>query len=54
VLRRVPERLLVRDPDDPDLRHLIHLAREKALEVDRLAPGSAFRAVSIIRGLQPQ
>ena len=54
VLRRVPERLLVRDPDDPDLRHLVHLAREKDLTIDLLAPDSAFRAVSIIREMPPQ
>lgn len=54
VLRRVPDRLLVRDPDDPDVRHLVHLALERALAVDLLPPESSFRAVSIIREVQPQ
>jgi hypothetical protein len=54
VLRRVPERLLVRDPDDPDVRHLVHLALERALAVDLLPPESSFRAVSIIREMKPQ
>ena len=37
-----------------DVRHLVYLAREKGLVVDRLAPDFAFRAVSIIRELQPR
>lgn len=53
VLRRVPERLLLRDPDDADVRHLILLADEKGVEVDRLAPDFPFRAVSLIRNVQP-
>ncbi|HYG48956.1 MAG TPA: cysteine protease StiP family protein [Allosphingosinicella sp.] len=54
VLRRVPDRLLLRDPADPDVRHLVHLAREKGLEVELLDPQSSFRAVSIIRELRPR
>ena len=53
VLRRVPERLLLRDPDDPDVRHLVHLAGEKGIEVDRLAPEFPFRAVSLIANMPP-
>jgi hypothetical protein len=52
VLRRVPERLLVRDPDDADVRHLIHLARERDLEVDLLPPDFCYRAVSLIRDVR--
>jgi hypothetical protein len=52
VLRRVPERLLVRDPNDPDVRHLLHLAAEKGVEVDSLPPEFPFRAVSLIRKVQ--
>jgi Phosphoribosyl transferase (PRTase)/PELOTA RNA binding domain len=52
VLRRVPERLLLRDPDDPDVRHLVHLAGEKSIEVDLLPPEFPFRAVSLIRNVQ--
>jgi hypothetical protein len=53
VLRRVPERLLLRDPNDPDLRHLVHLAGEKGVDIDLLAPEFPFRAVSLIRNVQP-
>jgi hypothetical protein len=52
VLRRVPERLLLRDPDDPDVRHLLHLAGEKGVEVDLLPPEFPFRAVSLIRNVR--
>jgi hypothetical protein len=52
VLRRVPDRLLLRDPDDPDVRHLVHLAREKGVETNLLPPDFAFRAVSLIRNVQ--
>lgn len=52
VLRRVPERLLLRDPDDADVRHLLHLAGERGVEVDRLPPDFPFRAVSLIRNVQ--
>ncbi|HEX8622651.1 MAG TPA: cysteine protease StiP family protein [Allosphingosinicella sp.] len=52
VLRRVPERLLLRDPDDPDVRHLLHLAAEKGVEIDRLPAEFPFRAVSLIRNVR--
>ena len=52
VLRRVPERLLLRDPKDPDVRHLIHLAGEKGVGIDRLPAEFPFRAVSLIRNVQ--
>jgi len=52
VLRRLPERLLLRDPQDPDVAHLVHLARQKELEVDLLPAGFCFRAVSLIRSVQ--
>lgn len=53
VLRRVPERILLRDPNDPDVAHLVHLARQNGFEVDRLPPGTCYRAVSVIRNVQP-
>lgn len=52
VLRRVPERLLLSDPNDPDVRHLVHLAGEKGLEIDRLPTDFPFRAVSVIRNVE--
>ncbi len=54
VLRRLPERLLIRDPGDPDIAHLIHLAREKDIGLDPLPPDSVFRAIAIIRKLAPE
>jgi hypothetical protein len=49
VLRRLPERLLVRDRDDPDVRHLLLLARESGLAVGALPADSRYRAVTIIQ-----
>lgn len=51
VLRRVPDRLFVRDPDDPDVAHLVHLATTRDLMVERLDPRAHFRAVAIIRSV---
>lgn len=49
LLRRVPERVIVRDPRGPDVQHLMSLAAEKAIpvEVDSDLP---YHTVSIIRG----
>lgn len=49
VLRRLPERLLIRDKGDPDVRHLVHLAEENGLTIDPLLGRSRYRAVTIIR-----
>ncbi len=50
VLRRAPERVLVRDEDDPDLAGIVHLARERGVEItvgpDLLGP---YRAATLIR-----
>jgi hypothetical protein len=51
VLRRLPERLLVRDSGDPDVRHLLLLAGERGLDVARLPADCRYRAVTIIRTL---
>jgi hypothetical protein len=51
ILRRLPERLLLRNPDDPDVEHLVYLAREEGLTVDDLPEDHLFRAVAVIRGL---
>ena len=51
LLRRLPERVLVRDPDDPDVAHLVLLARERGVPVEPLDRASGFRAVTIIRRL---
>lgn len=50
VLRRVPEHVLVRSVDDPDVALLVYLAREKGIAIaevgDRLGQ---YRAVTIIK-----
>lgn len=51
VLRRVPDRLLIRDRDDPDVAHLVHLAHERGLRVDPLPGAHGYRAVAVIRTL---
>ncbi|WPL19667.1 Citrate lyase beta subunit [Thiorhodovibrio winogradskyi] len=50
LLRRVPERLILRDPDLPEVAHLIQLATEKQVpgEVD---PNSPYQAIALIKGL---
>ncbi|MCW2274836.1 hypothetical protein GJ654_11295 [Rhodoblastus acidophilus] len=50
ILRRVPERIFVDDPADPDLAALVHLARSAKVPLDRL-PGDVapYRAVTLIR-----
>jgi hypothetical protein len=50
LLRRVPERVIIRDPEAPEVAHLLELAREKAvrLQVDRALP---YQAVSLIKGV---
>jgi hypothetical protein len=49
VLRRLPERLLVRDEGDADVSHLLLLARERGLAVGPLPADSRYRAVTIIQ-----
>lgn len=51
LLRRVPERLLLRDLLDPDVQHLRHLADVAGIEIEQLASESRYRAVAIIRTL---
>lgn len=51
LLRRMPERLLVRDGNDADVAHLLHLATEHAIPVEPLGEASHYRAVAIIRSL---
>lgn len=51
LLRRLPDRLLVRDRTDPDVAHLLHLAKAGNVAVDPLPAASRYRAVAIIRSL---
>ncbi len=52
LLRRMPERVLVKDPSAPDLRHMVHLAQRRGVALVHepdLAP--PYRAAAIIRTL---
>jgi hypothetical protein len=52
MLRRIPERLIVKDLASPDIVHLIHLAQDKNVPVvvDDTMP---FNAVALIKRLKP-
>jgi hypothetical protein len=50
LLRRVPDRLIVRDPDSPDVEHLLVLAREKAVPTDT-DPALPYAAAALIKEL---
>jgi hypothetical protein len=47
LLRRVPWRLLVRDPADVEVAHLIHLAAQRGVPVEAV-PQLTYRAVGLI------
>ncbi|MBK1641894.1 hypothetical protein CKO12_08420 [Chromatium okenii] len=49
LLRRVPERLIVRDPTAPDVAHLLQLAQEKQVPW-QINPTLPYQAVSLIQG----
>ncbi|MBB6098635.1 hypothetical protein HNR42_002070 [Deinobacterium chartae] len=50
LLRRVPERLLLRESDHPDTEHLRHLAAAKGVPVE-IVPDLPYRATALIRSL---
>ena len=47
LLRRVPWRLLVRDPGDVEVAHLLHLAEQRGVPVETV-PSLTYRAVGVI------
>lgn len=49
VLRRAPDRVLVADPDAPEVRHLVHLAHERGVTVEHLPFPGPYRAAAVIR-----
>lgn len=50
LLRRLPERILVRDPSDPDVAMLVHLAQQRAVPVVTLAEQlGPYRAITLIK-----
>jgi hypothetical protein len=50
LLRRVPDRVLVRDPHSPDVEHLLVLAREKSVPVET-DPSLPYAAAALIKEL---
>lgn len=50
MLRRVPDRLLLKDPSAPDVQHLIRLADEKNIVVERVED-MPYRAAVIIKSV---
>lgn len=51
ILRRVPDAVLLRDVEDPDTEHVLHLARKAGVAIQFLPGWSPYRAVTIIRKL---
>ncbi|MFZ3481774.1 cysteine protease StiP domain-containing protein [Sphingomonas sp. 3-13AW] len=49
VLRRVPDKLYLSDPDDVAVEHLVHLARQKGIAIDRMPVETHYRAATVIR-----
>jgi hypothetical protein len=50
LLRRLPERVMVRDPSTPEVAHLLQLAREKEVQWD-VDPSLPYQAISLIKGV---
>jgi hypothetical protein len=51
LLRRIPDRLFLRDRDDADVAHLLLLAEHARVPIEPLSTGSAYQAIAIIRDL---
>ena len=49
VLRRVPDKLYLTDRDDPAVEHLVHLALQKGVTIDRMPVATHYRAATVIR-----
>ena len=54
LLRRVPDRLFLADPSDPDVAHLRHLAARSGTAIEQLPAGSRYRAVAVIAAVGPR
>lgn len=51
LLRRVPDRVILRDPQSPEVTHLLALADARGVTLER-DPAMPFEAVSLIRALR--
>jgi len=52
LLRRVPETLLLREPGNPEVAHLVHLARDKGVTLETV-PDLPCLALALIARLEP-
>ena len=53
VLRRVPEKILIRDPANPHVQLLLHFAQEQNISVDILGPMlGPYHAVTLIKKVE--
>jgi len=50
ILRRVPEMVLLKDPEDPEVQHIIHLANATGVPIQTADLGN-YRSVTIIKKL---
>lgn len=53
VLRRVPQRILVRDRADSDIAHLMYLADQKGVPVEIFPDAGHYRAIAVVQALGP-
>lgn len=49
ILRRVPDGIFIRDMDDPEIEHILHLARSAGITVQSLPDASTYRAITLIK-----
>lgn len=49
ILRRVPDRVYLRDPNDPEVQHIVAICREKGKDIRALPESSPYRAVTYIK-----
>ncbi len=51
LLRRVPDRLFLRDADHPDTAHLVHLAGQHNIAIETLSADCPYMAIAVIKSL---
>ena len=51
VLRRVPEAVYLKNVEDVDTGHIVHLAKQAGIEIHQLTEDCPYRAVTVIRTL---
>lgn len=51
ILRRVPDAVHLRDSNDPDTLHVVHLANEAGVPIHQLPSDCPYRAVTVIKSV---